>query len=283
MIPSAVANWLNENGFGEVTFTKGVGGGCINNGTQIKTSSGAQFFLKTNNYTPPDMFYKEAEGLAALKVEDGPAVPKPYFWGKQFLLLEDLAPAPHKPNYWEEFGSKLALLHNHTHTKFGFEHDNYIGSTPQPNRFEVDGCTFFEEQRLMFQSDLAERQGLLDKEDAAGVKRIAVRLPELVPQQPASLLHGDLWSGNALSDSNGNPALIDPAVYYGWAEADLAMTALFGAFPHSFYEAYTETRPLESGYKDRYPIYNLYHLLNHLNLFGTGYLGQVRQIVKMFR
>jgi protein-ribulosamine 3-kinase len=282
MIPDQAAKWLRENNFGEVTTTKNVGGGCINNGAQIKTTKGDSFFLKTNQYTPQDMFYKEAQGLSALKVDDGPVVPKPYIWGKDFLLMEDLSPAPRQASYWEEFGGKLANLHNHTHNQFGFEHDNYIGSTPQPNRFTEDGYVFFGEQRLLFQSELAERQGLLNKQDAAAVKRIGDRLAELVPQQPASLLHGDLWSGNAISDSKGNPALIDPAVYYGWAEAELAMTALFGAFPQSFYDTYTSTRPLESGYKNRYPIYNLYHLLNHLNLFGTGYLGQVRQILRKF-
>jgi fructosamine-3-kinase len=111
---------------------------------------------------------------------------------------------------------------------------------------------------------------------------LAARLPQLVPQQPASLLHGDLWSGNAISDRHGAPAIIDPAVYYGWAEAELAMTALFGAFAESFYQAYQEMRPLESGWRERFDIYNLYHLLNHLNLFGESYLGEVRAILRRY-
>jgi protein-ribulosamine 3-kinase len=282
MIPQAAASWLIENGYGEVVSAKSVGGGCINNGAQLKTTSGDRFFLKTNQYAPPDMFYTEAKGLSALNVSGGPTVPEPYCWGKDFLLLEDLIPAPRKANYWEDFGKKLANLHNHTNKLFGFEHDNYIGSTPQPNHFTEDGFVFYKEHRLLFQSKLAEKQRLLNKGDVTAVERIADRLPDLIPKQPASLIHGDLWSGNALSDSEGGPALIDPAVYYGWAEADLAMTALFGAFPQSFYDAYSEIRPLESGYRNRFPIYNLYHLLNHLNLFGTGYLGQVRQVLKAF-
>ena len=107
-------------------------------------------------------------------------------------------------------------------------------------------------------------------------------LPNIIPEQPASLLHGDLWSGNLISDCRGLPAVIDPAVYYGWAEADLAMTDLFGNYPESFYQAYTEIRSLDSGYRSRYPIYNLYHLLNHLNLFGKSYLPQIRGILSRF-
>jgi protein-ribulosamine 3-kinase len=282
MIPASVSAWLQEKGLGEVISTRSVGGGCINDGALLTTASGERFFLKTNPSAPGDMFEKEAEGLIALRVEDGPKVPEPYIFAENFLLLEDLSPAPRKPGYWEEFGRKLAALHNHKNPQFGFEYDNYIGSTPQPNRFESDGWLFFNEQRLLFQADLAERQGLLNKTDSIKVQRIASRLRELVPEQPASLLHGDLWSGNALSDADGGPALIDPAVYYGWAEAELGMTALFGAFPASFYDAYNDTRPLEIGYQERFPIYNLYHLLNHLNLFGAGYLGQVRQVLDRF-
>jgi protein-ribulosamine 3-kinase len=282
MIPASVSAWLQEKGLGEVISTRSVGGGCINDGALLTTASGERFFLKTNPSAPGDMFEKEAEGLIALRVEDGPKVPEPYIFAENFLLLEDLSPAPRKPGYWEEFGRKLAALHNHKNPQFGFEYDNYIGSTPQPNRFESDGWLFFNEQRLLFQADLAERQGLLNKTDSIKVQRIASRLRELVPEQPASLLHGDLWSGNALSDADGGPALIDPAVYYGWAEAELGMTALFGAFPASFYDAYNDTRPLEIGYQERLPIYNLYHLLNHLNLFGAGYLGQVRQVLDRF-
>ncbi len=109
-----------------------------------------------------------------------------------------------------------------------------------------------------------------------------VQLPELIPEQPASLIHGDLWSGNLISDNGGKPALIDPAVYYGWAEADLAMTELFGRYPEEFFKAYAEINPLEKGYRSRFPLYNIYHLLNHLNLFGKGYLSQIRSILDRY-
>ena len=282
MIPKPVQIWLEENGFGIVHSEKPVGGGCISNGKLITTNSGKSFFLKTNSNTPADMFAREAEGLEALRVEDGPTVPQPLLFGPDFILLEDLAPAPRQKGYWTTFGRKLANLHNHTHTVFGFGHDNYIGSTPQTNAWTEDGYTFFTEYRLRYQTKLAQNRGLLSSNDANAVDNLVSRLSELVPSQPASLLHGDLWSGNAITDTRGGPAIIDPAAHYGWAEAELAMTALFGTFPKDFYQAYEEIRPLAPGYYTRFPIYNLYHLLNHLNIFGRGYLGQVQAILRRF-
>jgi fructosamine-3-kinase len=228
------------------------------------------------------MFVREAEGLLALSQPDGPRVPHPYLHGVDFLLLEDLAPASRRPDYWPEFGRRLATLHNHTSPHFGFEHDNYIGSTPQPNTWMDDGYAFFSDQRLIYQAKLAHTRGLLGRVDLSRVERLCRRLRELIPAQPASLMHGDLWSGNALTDASGGPAIIDPATHFGWAEAELAMTALFGSFPEAFYRAYQEECPLEKDYRARFPIYNLYHLLNHLNLFGSGYLGEVVTILQRY-
>jgi protein-ribulosamine 3-kinase len=287
MVPKSVIEWLVSQGFGELHSTQPVSGGCINNGARLQTRSGKSFFLKTNQHAPSDMFAREAEGLTALgSGEDGrgqsPRVPKVFLYGEYFLLLEDLNPALRKPDYWPVFGRQLAALHNRTNPHFGFDHDNYIGSTPQPNTWQEHGAIFFAEHRLGFQARLAQRQGLLGSADVRRVQSIADRLTDLVPVQPASLIHGDLWAGNAISDENGGPAIIDPAAYYGWAEAELAMTTLFGSFPQAFYQAYQEVRPLEPGYWERFPIYNLYHLLNHLNLFGSGYLGQVQNILRRF-
>lgn len=283
MIPKAVEDWLREQGFGEVGESRPVGGGCISNGAVVVATGGERFFLKTNPGAPADMFEREVEGLAAIRVDGGPTVPRPLLHGVDFLLMEDLAPAARAGDYWADFGRQMAALHRVTKERFGFEHDNYIGSTPQPNRWTADGYEFFAEQRLGFQSELAARKGLLSSKEAEDVGRLAVRLPELVPEQPASILHGDLWSGNAISDAAGNPAIIDPAAYFGWAEADLAMTALFGGFNERFYRAYVEARPLVPGWRERFPLYNLYHLLNHLNIFGRGYYGQVMQVVRGFR
>lgn len=282
MVPEPVLTWLEENAYGRISAVHPVGGGCINNGVRLETETGGSFFLKTNSRAPNDMFVREAEGLQAMNLPNAPRVPQPFIFGKDFLLLEDLAPAPQRADYWEEFGRQLAGLHKHINNQFGFPHDNYIGSTPQPNPWTDDGWVFFAEQRLKFQSQLAGDRGLLDRKEVDRVEKLSARLPDLIPAQPASQIHGDLWTGNAMSDSNGRPAIIDPAAHYGWAEAELAMTTLFGSFPESFYHAYQEINPLEKGFRDRFPLYNLYHLLNHLNLFGRGYLGQVNGILRRY-
>ena len=282
MIPDAVSAWFNEQGYGEVVSSNPVSGGCINNGIRVKTANGLGFFLKTNPNASEDMFACEAQGLKALQVAEGPRIPQTYLAGPDFLLLEDLAPAPKQKDYWRDFGRKLAALHNHTNQRFGFEQDNYIGSTPQPNPWTEDGFEFFAGHRLGYQAQVAARRGLLTSSEENQVAQLAQRLPELVPEQPASLIHGDLWGGNAITGPEGEPALIDPAAHYGWAEAELGMTTLFGGFPGEFYQAYEETRPLEKGWQGRLEIYNLYHLLNHLNLFGRGYYGQVMGIVRKY-
>ncbi len=228
------------------------------------------------------MFAREAEGLAALAATKTLRVPGVHLVGDNFLLLEDLQPAPRAADYWQQLGRGLAELHSHTHTTFGFAHDNYIGSTPQPNGWLADGCEFFAERRLSYQARLAHDAGRLAANEVTAIERIAARLSQLVPPQPASLLHGDLWAGNAISDAAGIPALIDPAAHFGWAEAELAMTALFGGFPSEFYAAYSEAHPLEPGWRERFDVYNLYHLLNHLNIFGSSYYAQVMAVVGRF-
>ena len=282
MIPNPVEEWLAEHGFGTVSSSHGVGGGCINNGTRLITSTGNRFFLKTNAHCPPDMFACEVAGLRALNVTGGPRVPEPFLSGPDFLLMEDLSPSQKSRDYWETFGRQLALMHSHTGERFGFEGDNYIGSTTQPNPWMEDGYQFYRENRLDFQVKLAVHKGLLNTSGADAVMSISGRLPELVPDQPASIIHGDLWSGNSISDANGQPAMIDPAAYYGWAEADLAMMVLFGAPGSQFWPAYQEVHPLEIGWRERFDLYNLYHLLNHLNLFGPSYHGQVMRTVRQF-
>lgn len=282
-IPDAVSTWLVDHQHGKPSSVVPVGGGCINNGARIQTEDGASFFIKQNSKAPDDMFQVEAQGLNALEVDNGPRVPKPYLWGTDFLLLEDLQPGRRKKGYWTDFGHQLAMLHNHTHSTFGFDHNNFIGSTPQVNQWTPDGHAFFSEYRLGYQADLAAKGGYFERNDREMLDALIERLPELIPQQPASLMHGDLWSGNAISDNLGNPAIIDPATHYGWAEAELGMTALFGGFPEEFYNAYMEARPLADGWRKRLPIYNLYHLINHVNLFGYGYLGQVRAILRRFQ
>ena len=277
-----IQSWLLENGFGQITQVEPVGGGCIHISQIIKTDSGSRFFLKQNEHTPPDMFQKEAQGLNTLRISKGPVVPKVFLVGEKYLLLEDLQPVPEGEDFWQLFGRQLAFLHLRINDKYGFQVDNYIGTNPQCNNWTENGQLFFQTNRYKPQLELAQKKSLLNNQDLRLFELLIERLPDLIPDQPASLLHGDLWSGNLITSSTGLPAVIDPAVYYGWAEADLAMMDLFGSYPTEFYSAYQEIRSLDPDFQSRYPLYNLYHLLNHLNLFGRSYLPQVREILSQF-
>jgi fructosamine-3-kinase len=281
-LPAPVVEWCQARGWGNITDAIPLGGGCIHRCFRLRTIEGRSFFLKVNTDVPTDMFEREAEGLAALVVDGGPRLPQTQLWGESFLLLEDLAPAAEQAGYWERFGRELAYLHCRIGSRFGFDHDNYVGLTPQPNPWTEDGREFFGRHRIQYQAQRAVAAGLLEPGDARRVDAIADRLADIVPAGPPCLIHGDLWSGNVVAGHFGEPCLVDPACHYGWAEAELGMTDLFGGFPETFYGAYCEAHPLVPGWRQRFPVYNLYHLLNHLNLFGMGYLGPVRSILQQF-
>jgi len=280
--PQAVVDWCRREGHGAVSRLEDVGGGCINQGRRLCAADGSSFFLKTNDSAPPGMFEAEAVGLEALAREGTPRLPKPYLWADDFLLIEDLEPAPRAEDFWPGLGRRLAALHDHTSPQFGFDRDNFIGRTPQPNPWTDDGYAFFAEQRLLFQARLARDGDLLPAADQRRVEAVARRLRDLVPDQPASLIHGDLWSGNVIAGPDGEACLIDPAAHFGWAEAELGMTELFGGFDADFYRGYLEVRRMAEGWRERLPLYNLYHLMNHLNLFGEGYLASVRRVLDRF-
>jgi fructosamine-3-kinase len=195
-------------------------------------------------------------------------------------LLEYIEAGARREDFWETLGEQLARLHLRTSPRFGFEHNNYIGSTPQINTWEEDGYKFFGEQRLLYQGELAQKNLLIP--NLQSLISLIKKLPYLIPPQPASLIHGDLWNGNIHNDEQGAPVLIDPAAHYGWAEAELAMMNLFGNTPEKFFKAYEGIRPLEKGYRERFDLYNLYHLLNHANLFGGSYLASVNAVLKKY-
>ena len=193
-------------------------------------------------------------------------------------------------NYWQSLGTLLAHFHKNPQPLYdgekgpihGLDRDNYCGRNRQVNRFNTDGHAFFSDHRLQYQARLVYDNGFLGRPWIIHIESICEQLSELIPVQPVSLIHGDLWSGNLLINAEGEAALIDSAFYYGWLEADIAMTLLFGGFPADFYHAYNETWPLEAHWRNRVELYNLYHLLNHLNIFGVNYLEQVQSTISRY-
>ena len=275
--------WLSANNFAEIGHYSPVGGGCINNTGVITLTDGKTLFLKQHDDPPTDFFSAEAQGLRALTQSDTLRVPKIIRADPNFLLLEDLGTGPISTDYWTQLGEQLADLHATTMPSFGFPADNYCGLTPQSNTVISNGHTFFGENRLLALATKAVKNGLLQSKDLDSVESLVMRLPELIPDQPPVLIHGDLWSGNVHCDKKGQPALIDPACYWGWAEAEISMTILFGGFEAEFYGAYESASNIAPDWRQRAELYNLYHLLNHLVLFGASYLGQVRAIINNYR
>ena len=281
-IPPTVASWCQEHGYGSIVNQTHVSGGCINDTTCLSCSSGQQLFLKQNHAVPREMFVGEAAGLKALRIQGGPRIPEVRLLGDHFLLMEFLQPGIATTDYWQRFGRELAHLHLQTQDYFGFSCPTYCGATRQENEIHNNGYTFFSEQRLLHLGTLTSQAGYLSSNDLEDLAALCNKLPELIPDQKPSPIHGDLWSGNAHIGPLGEPCLIDPAVYYGWPEADLAMTTMFGRFPDEFYAAYNEVHPLDAHYQSRFDIYNLYHYLNHVHLFGSGYVSPARNIIKRF-
>lgn len=262
------------------------GGGCINSGGRLTTDRG-RFFLKWNDAVKlPGMFAAEARGLTLLRGCGCLTVPEVIHEdcvnGFQFLLLEYINEQGKASGYWTNFGEGLALLHTQRSATFGLDHDNYIGSLPQNNSPATSWVEFFVERRLKPQLDLALQASRIDQSVYGKFEDLFQKLPALLPQEPPSLLHGDLWGGNLMTDAVGQPCLIDPAVYYGHREADLAMTQLFGGFDRLFFQSYNSEYPLIQGYPERFDIYNLYPLLVHLNLFGRAYHSRVVSILGEF-
>jgi protein-ribulosamine 3-kinase len=273
----------------DIESSRSVGGGCINQTLALTLSNGETVFLKHNDHPPEGMFEKEARGLNLMReAKNGPRIPKvialPEGPNPHFFIIEYLEEGNPDNGYSRRFGQALASMHRTTQDQYGLDHNNFIGSTEQINTPEADGLVFFREYRLGFQQKLARERGLLPVATDKKIDRLCDQLGQhldLNGERPA-LVHGDLWSGNTFADSAQRPCLVDPAVHYGLRETDLAMTELFGRLPQSFYDAYREAFPQNSGYEERKQIYNLYHLLNHLNLFGVSYLASVESTVNHF-
>jgi len=263
----------------------GAGGGCINT-TEVLHGNGRQYFVKLNHADQAEMYEAESDGLHELAASKTVRVPTPVCTGtaagQAFLVLEHLDLAGRSQSGSDHLlGQQLAAMHRSHSETHGWWRNNTIGSTPQVNTPEHNWINFYREQRLRYQLDLAARQGgrqLLNKGE-----RLLETLPKFFSNYTPvpSLLHGDLWGGNHGVLRDGTPVLFDPAVYYGDREADMAMTELFGGFGSGFYTAYQEAWPLDPGYRVRKHLYNLYHVLNHFNLFGGGYAGQAQHLIEM--
>lgn len=264
-----------------------VSGGCIHQVFQLITKKRA-YLLKWNPAPQEGMFEVEARGLKLLAASDAIRVPQVLAVNSQpaFILLEWIDPAGHSSGWDQErLGHQLAALHRSAAPQaYGLDHDNYIGSISQINSWRPDWVTFFRENRLHPQIKLSVEHEYLSGAQLHKLSRICDHLDRWIDEhsvQP-SLLHGDLWAGNVLCGPAGLPVLIDPAVYYGDREAELAFTGLFGGFTARFYQAYNESWPLDPGNSGRRDLYNLYHLLNHLNIFGPVYLRQVSTIIDRY-
>lgn len=279
-LPQAIEDELRLAGV-ELTgeAPRPVGGGCISRTLKLPARDGA-LLLKLGPPEDADLLSAEAEALVALRAAGAVAVPAVAASGSAesgaYLAVEWIDFGPRTADAERRLGRGLAALHGAVGDAFGWHRDNYIGRTPQPNPRGGDWVAFFRDARLGFQLELARRNGLGDDALRLGeaLQRDLGAFFEDHSPQP-SLLHGDLWGGNWGATADGTPWLFDPAAYYGDREADLAMTRLFGGFGPAFYRAYEESWPLPAGWERRVPLYNLYHLLNHFNLFGGAYRGQV--------
>lgn len=259
---------------------RSVGGGCINRCYQL-SGGDREYFVKINSGTLLSMFECEAAGLAQIDATGTVRVPHPVCFGvanqHAYLVLDYIALGGAGNSALA--GERLAAMHRCTGERFGWERDNTIGSTPQPNHWSTDWIDFWRRHRLGFQLQLAAKQGHLGRLQQRGELLLEL-FPALIDHNPQpSLIHGDLWSGNLGYAPSGEPVVYDPAVYFADREAEIAMTELFGGFGGAFYRAYNDSWPLDRGYATRKKLYNLYHILNHLNLFGGGYAGQALSMI----
>lgn len=293
MIPESIRDnfnkWLslNKGDANGITSAKMLSGGCINDCYVVDASSGSYFIKYNLTDKFPGMFDAEEKGLELLRNADCIYIPEVIYNGEadiySFLALEFVESGQQTENFWENFGKNMAKLHRVSETFFGLDHDNYIGSLPQKNKKHSTWSEFVATERFQPLVQQSFDLGLLSREDIKAFEILSGKIGNIIPEEKPALLHGDLWSGNFITNSIGEVCLIDPAVYFGHREMDIAMTKLFGGFSPAFYRSYNDEKPLEKGWEKRVEINQLYPLLVHLILFGASYAAQIRHILKTIR
>jgi len=284
---SKINQVLEESGQSiSIEKTHEISGGCINQCYKIETNR-QPFFLKVNESTKyPNMFKIEADSLLILSKTNAINTPEVIaqfeHQNHQYLLLEWIEDNKTHIQFWKQFAEDLAELHQQSATYFGLHFDNYIGSVEQHNTFLNNWEDFYIEQRIQPQVELAFDQNRISKKNLVQFEYFYNTLTDIFPYEKPALIHGDLWSGNFLCNQNKQVVLIDPSIYYSNREMEIAFTKLFGGFHPTFYEVYQEIYPLEKDFGERVPIYNLYSLLVHLNLFGGLYYNQVIDVLNRF-
>lgn len=278
----ALKTFLDKNI--EIQRVEIVGGGSINDARRIHTNHGV-FFAKMNLADEyPGMLEAEADGLTFLDKHSTFKVPKVAGTGitedQQWILMEHISSSSRNKGYWETFGRQMAEMHQSSNPEFGYDKTNYLGSLVQRNNFKKTWAEFFVEERLSPQLEMAKKQGEASGEMVKMFEKLFSRAEKYFPEEPPAAIHGDLWTGNFMTDEDGNATIFDPAAYFGHREMDLGMSQLFGGFDPVFYSAYNEAYPLEKGWQERLDIANLYPLLAHLNLFGGSYAFKIISILR---
>ncbi|MFM6947903.1 MAG: fructosamine kinase family protein [Aquirufa sp.] len=261
-------------------------GGNFNLAVRVKLKK-EEFFIKWNQGEHPGHFEAEAKNLQLIHSTNTISVPKVIGVGKldekEYLMMECIPSIPKVENYWADFGEKLAALHHSSHPNgHGLDYNNFIGATIQINDWNPNGVAFFLENRLQKQVEKAVYDRKIDKSLVDKFEQIFQKIPTIIPNEKSALIHGDLWSGNAMVNQLGLVTLVDPSCYYGLREAELAFTTMFGGFEKQFYEAYHTNFKIEKGFHERIPLYNLYPLMVHVNSFGEGYLDTVKKILDTY-
>lgn len=288
MLSDALREAIEQETGETVRQTRRASGGSINQAAQVELSETGPCFLKWNSRDDVDMFVKEVKGLEMLRSADTDLViPEVLAQGVDgsgtgYLLIDYIPQQSAQSGSAEQFGAELATLHQHTADQYGLDHDNYIGRLPQSNTKHDDWIDFFVEERISPLVKMAADSGKISSSTVQQFEQLYRELPGIMPEEPPSLMHGDLWGGNFMYTTDGKASIYDPAVYYGHREMEMAFTHMFGGFSGGFYRGYNDAWPLESGFNQRKDVYNLYHLLTHTNMFGGSYARQAESTLRKY-